>query len=249
MNIAPRKMNLGAFIFLNNGKLLITPNHAYIGPSKIDLTADTKYVHPTAKQCNYSVDTSSFATKAEIDELEKKIAIGNAGLTTPILGARIRIGGFDYMIVHITSSIVYAIIEVCPMTTRFGSNNKYAGSTIANLCSTWYKTNIPATLKSAGIFVKVTTEGVKSPCFIPTHDQMDGGFSYFTDNNHRVASAFVNAGFDSDGYNGYRYWTSSASSSKYVSCVISDGNLYGNYGPGYTHGFRPCLAIARSAFS
>ena len=42
------------FLILNNGKLVITPNHAYIGPNKIDLTSDTKYVHPSSKQCNYS---------------------------------------------------------------------------------------------------------------------------------------------------------------------------------------------------
>lgn len=41
-------------MILNNGKLVITPNHAYIGPNKIDLTTDTKYVHPSSKQCNYS---------------------------------------------------------------------------------------------------------------------------------------------------------------------------------------------------
>ena len=44
---------------LNTGKILVTPNHCYIGPNKIDLTTDTKYVHPTSKQCNYSVDLSN----------------------------------------------------------------------------------------------------------------------------------------------------------------------------------------------
>ena len=34
-----QEMNLGAFIFLNNGKLLITPNHCYMGSSKIDLAS------------------------------------------------------------------------------------------------------------------------------------------------------------------------------------------------------------------
>lgn len=205
-------------------------------------------MHPTAKQCNYSIDTSSFATKAEIDELEKKIAIGNAGLTTPILGARIRIGGFDYVIVHIDTSIVYAIIEVCPMETQFGSNTTYAGSTIANLCTTWYNNNVPAALRNAGVFVSVTTEGVSSPCFIPTYNQMNGGFSYFTDNNHRDASAFVNAGFGSGNHNGYHYWTSTANSSSRVWRVASGGNLDYDFSS-RAYGFRPCLAIARSAFS
>ena len=199
-------------------------------------------MHPTAKQCNYSIDTSSFATKAEIDELEKKIAIGNAGLTTPILGARIRIGGFDYVIVHIDTSIVYAIIEVCPMLTQFGSNATYAGSTIANLCTTWYNSYVPAALRNAGVFVSVTTEGVSSPCFIPTYAQMNGGFSYFTDNNHRTTAAFVNAGYN-DNYNGYHYWTSTADSSSYVWFVCNVGNLSCNVSPGVSCGFRPCVAL------
>ena len=211
------------------------------------MTVDTKYVHPTAKQCNYSVDTSSFATKSEIGELEQKIAIGTLGLTTPVLGARIRIGGFDYMIVHITSSIVYAIIEACPMLTQFGSNTTYAGSTIANLCTTWYNNNVPAALRNAGVFTSVSTEGVSSPCFIPTYDQMNGGFSYFTDKDHRVASAFVNAG---DGaYNGYFYWTSTAGSSSTVWYVDIAGHLSSNGSPSDAYGFRPCLAINRSVFS
>lgn len=44
-----------------------------------DLTQDTVYVHPAEKQCNYSVDTSSFATKSELqemkDELNEKIPV------------------------------------------------------------------------------------------------------------------------------------------------------------------------------
>lgn len=213
------------------------------------IAAVPTYTHPTEKVCNYSVDTSSFATKSEIDELEKKIAIGTLGLSTPVLGARIRIGGFDYVIVHIDTSIVYAIIEVCPMETQFGSNSTYAGSTIANLCNTWYNTNVPAALRNAGVFVSVTTEGVSSPCFIPTYDQMNGGFSYFTDIAHRNAAAFVNAGFVSGSYNGYNYWTSTANSSGNAWYVNNTGDFSGNRGPSTSGGFRPCLAINRSVFS
>ena len=247
MNIAPRKMNLGAFIFLNNGKLVITPNHAYIGPSKIDLTADTKYVHPTAKQCNYSIDTSSFATKAEIDELEKKIAIGNAGFSSPVLGARVRIGGFDYMIVHFDSSIVYVITEDIIQLTQFGSSTAYSGSTIANLCSTWYSTNVPAALKSAGIFVNVTTEGVSSPCFIPTYNQCNGGFSYFNSASRRCAQ-IASSGGSPGSYGTYYWWTSTADSSGDV-WYVNDVGYLRSHSPSNTYGFRPCLAIARSAFS
>ena len=205
-------------------------------------------MHPTAKQCNYSIDTSSFATKAEIDELEKKIAIGNAGFSSPVLGARVRIGGFDYMIVHFNSNIVYVITEDIIQLTRFGSSAAYSGSTIANLCSTWYSTNVPAALKSAGIFVNVTTEGVSSPCFIPTYNQCNGGFSYFNSASRRCAQ-IASGGGTSRNYATDYWWTSTASSSSYVWCVSDVGRLYSDDGPGNTCGFRPCLAIARSAFS
>lgn len=220
---------------------------AWFGSNKIELTKDTVYTHPTAKQCNYSVDTSSFATKAEIDEIEKKIAIGTLGLTTPVLGARIRIGGFDYMIVHFNSNIVYVITEDIIQLTRFGSSAAYSGSTIANLCSTWYSTNVPAALKSAGIFVNVTTEGVSSPCFIPTYNQCNGGFSYFNSASRRCAQ-IASSGGSPGSYGTYYWWTASASSSSNVWYLDCDGNL-SNYGPSSTYGFRPCLAIARSAFS
>lgn len=205
-------------------------------------------MHPTAKQCNYSIDTSSFATKAEIDELEKKIAIGNAGFSSPVLGARVRIGGFDYMIVHFDSNIVYVITEDIIQLTRFGSTTTYAGSTIANLCTTWYNTNVPAALKSAGMFTSVSTEGVSSPCFIPTYNQCNGGFSYFNSDRRRCAQ-IASSGGTSGNYGTYSWWTSSAYSSSFVWRVSGDGNL-GNAGhPSSACGFRPCLAIARSAFS
>ena len=195
-------------------------------------------MHPTAKQCNYSIDTSSFATKAEIDELEKKIAIGNAGFSSPVLGARVRIGGFDYMIVHFNSSIVYVITEDIIQLTRFGSSAAYSGSTIANLCSTWYSTNVPAALKSAGIFVNVTTEGVSSPCFIPTYNQCNGGFSYFNSDSRRCAQV-ASSGGSPGSYGTYYWWTSTAYSSSNVWRVGHVGSLFYGGNPSGTYGFRP----------
>lgn len=209
------------------------------------IAAVPTYTHLTTKQCNYSVDTSSFATKSEIDELEKKIAIGTLGLSTPVLGARIRIGGFDYMIVHITSSIVYAIIEVCPMTTEFGSNATYAGSTIANLCTTWYNDNVPSQWKNeANAFNTEYVGGVMARCFIPTADQANGGWSYFNSNSRRIFT-------DSSG-NAHTWWTSTPNTSSSpgdVLYVTNYGDInYFNF-PTAAEGFRPAFAIKRSLFT
>ena len=74
---------------LSNGKLLITPNHAYIGPNKIDLTADTKYVHPTTKQCNYSYTHPSkiqCSAASEISSLKSSVSSGKAQIASAITG-------------------------------------------------------------------------------------------------------------------------------------------------------------------
>ena len=205
------------------------------------IAAVPTYTHPTEKVCNYSVDTSSFATKSEIDELEKKIAIGTLGLTTPVLGARIRIGGFDYMIVHFDSSIVYAITEDAVETTQFGSNIIYAGSTIANLCTTWYNSYVPIELKTAGTFVNVEIEGVTSPCFIPTYDQINSGWDYFNSAETRIFYDAANTA--------HEWWTSSTYSSSAMYYVNKSGDHKNSLGLGSMLGFRPCLAINRAVFS
>lgn len=232
-----------------------------MGSSKIDLTKDTAYVHPstkqcnyaythpTSKQCNYNVDTSSFATKAEIEELKKKISIGNIGLETPVLGARIRIGGFDYMIVHIASTVVYALLEDIHEMTRFGTDTPYAGSIIANRCTTWYNNTVPASLRNAGIFVNENVDGVNFPCFIPTYNQCNGGFSYFNSDSRdgrRCALRASGSDIENENVVVVPWWTSTYSSNSWI--VSIDGG----FGRGYLsdeEGFRPCLAIKRSAFS
>ena len=231
---------------LTKGQISVANSKVYakLGDGSV---ANMIYTHPTTKQCNYSVDTSAFATKTELENLEKKIALGSVGFSSPVLGARIRIGGFDYVIVHIDARIVYVIIEVIPSLTQFSSGSiSYAGSTIANLCTTWYNNNVPTELKSAGIFASVTVNRVTAPCFIPSYDQMNGGFSYFTSYYARVSPLYINAGHGMD--NGYFYWTSSAYSSDQASSVYIDGRLSSSR-PTTSLGFRPALAIQRSAFS
>ena len=220
-----------------------------MGSSKIDLTKDTAYVHPSTKQCNYNVDTSSFATKAEIEELKKKISIGNIGLETPVLGARIRIGGFYYMIVHITSTVVYALLEEIHEMTKFGTDTPYAGSIIANKCTTWYNNTVPASLRNAGIFVNENVDGVNFPCFIPTYNQCKGGFSYFNSDNRdgrRCAIRASGSTISNIHTIALSWWTSIYNSDFWV--VGDDGEFYSGY-LSDEEGFRPCLAINRSASS
>ena len=79
------------------------------------------------------------------------------------------------MIVHITSTVVYALLEEIHEMVRFGTDTPYAGSIIANKCVTWYNNTVPTSLRNAGIFVNENIEGVNFPCFIPTYNQCTGG--------------------------------------------------------------------------
>jgi len=162
--------------------------------------------------------------------------------SVPSVGSTITIGSYQYIICHDDTSagIVYAITSELQGTTIFGSNTTYSGSTLASKCTDWYNNNVPASWRNNGIFKSVTVNGVTSQCFVPSYDQFNGGFSYFNSASRRICNLNGSAAW---------YWTSSAYSSSYVWGVNSDGNLGDDVSPGGTYGFRPCLAIARSAFA
>ena len=53
-------------IVLKAGKIIVCNNKVYAGRNRIDLTKDTVYVHPSSKQCDYYVDTSSFVKTSDL---------------------------------------------------------------------------------------------------------------------------------------------------------------------------------------
>ena len=52
---------------LTPAQILATPNNVYCGVGN-GTVKNLVYTHPADKQCNYSVDTSNFVTKDEIEE-------------------------------------------------------------------------------------------------------------------------------------------------------------------------------------
>ena len=163
--------------------------------------------------------------------------------SVPSVGSTITIGSYQYIICHIDNSagVVYAISNVLQGSTQFSTNGSttYSGSLLASKCTDWYNNNVPASWRNNGIFKSVTVNGVTSQCFVPSYEQFNGGFSYFSDNSKRICNLDNNP---------YWYWTCTADSSSRVWGVRSNGGL-NNYDPSATGGFRPCLAIARSAFA
>ncbi len=153
--------------------------------------------------------------------------------TSITIGGSVSMGAFDWICVHTDSSYNYLMTKYVIGSTTFGQDTNYAGSQAA-LMALLFGTAIGVWGNSA--FGNITVNGVPGYCFLPSYDQMNGGFSYFNSNDRRKAT-------DPAG-NAKVYWTSSPSGGSYVYCVNTDGNLNYN-GPGTAYGFRPCVALKR----
>ena len=46
----------------------------------------SQYVHPSTKQCNYSVDTSQFATSSELNSLKTSVSSGKSLVASAVTG-------------------------------------------------------------------------------------------------------------------------------------------------------------------
>ncbi len=164
--------------------------------------------------------------------------IGNADYSDIItgsigLGTVVTMASKSWIVVHFDTAnhIFYMVTVDIQSTTQFGSNSAYNGSTLAGVAKT-FENNLPAAVKNR--LATVSILGVTSKVFVPTYEQMNGGFEYFNGNSARIAL-----------YNGTAqvYWTSSPGSSSGVWIVNASGALYSTGGPSHTYGFRPCVAL------
>lgn len=78
------------------------------------------------------------------------------------------------------------------------------------------------------------------PVFVPTYTEVNGGFTYLSSSGNRIAK-----------YNGTAttWWTSSPDSysGSNVYCVTTDGGISYYYSPYNAYGFRPFVALRKSA--
>ena len=179
--------------------------------------------------------------------VEKKIGIaGSATSTTPgasgsgllngrlIAGETVEFDGIYWIVAHAdyVNRIAYLASTILVTSTVFGSNTTYKGSTLATIAANFEKGMSEAALVK---MKSVTQDGVTAKIFPPTHDQANGGWSYFSTQANRICKLNGNDSW---------YWTSTARSSGGVWSVGGDGGN-GTYGsPGSAGGFRPCLALA-----
>ena len=136
-----------------------------------------------------------------------------------------------WRVVHIANGLYYLIIDEITQTTQFGNNTAYKGSTIATKCATYQNDMADDSL---ALCQNVTVNGVTAKVFIPSYEQMNGGFSYFNNASNRVAFMGDNITW---------YWTSSPHDGSYVWYVNTGGGLHGNRDPSSAGGFRPCVAV------
>ena len=174
--------------------------------------------------------------QTSIDGLKTALGIGGStqGMSYYLKSLTVgKVVWFNYdrwRVVHIANGLYYLIIDEITQTTQFGNNTTYKGSIIAAKCATYQNDMADDSL---ALCQNVTVNGVTAKVFIPSYEQMNGGFSYFNNASNRIAFMGGNATW---------YWTSSPGSSGAVWYVNAGGSLGGN-DVSNSGGFRPCVAV------
>lgn len=183
----------------------------------------------------------------KINALEAKIDTRNdnlfAGGFVPN-GILVPFAGHQWLVCHSDQNYVYMILNTPSGLVTFGTNNKYAGSTLAGMCTSFLNDiNSADQAKLAAI----TVNGVTSKVFIPSKEHFEGVFTYFDCNEHRKTLVGNAGGATAD-----QYWTSTPyDNSSTVYIITRDGQVSTNAStssvvkPSDKWGFRPCIAYKR----
>lgn len=175
-----------------------------------------------------------------IDALKSALGIGGGSgslvgtsynLTGIGVGKPVRWANDIWICVHQSGSTYYLAAISLYGITQFGSNRNYAGSTLAAMC-TQFQNITPQ--DSLDLAINTNVNGVTAKIFVASYDQLNGGFSYFS-NSTQLPCDHAN------------YWTSSASNSSGVWCVIyndyDNEGVLGDARPTLMYGFRPFVAL------
>lgn len=146
------------------------------------------------------------------------------------LGTTINLFEHDWIIVHKTSNLSYLITKHTVKNVQWNTTNTtsggYEASNIKKECA-----NLANTLgiNSLDYVIDIGVGKV----FVPTKEQMDGGFSWFDSDSKRSYSA--------------SYWTSTPYNSSNAWVVHNSGTLIEYAGSASnTYGIRVCIAIKTS---
>ena len=177
----------------------------------------------------------SAADKAKLDELIEAGKYDGLISGKIVLGNTVDMGGYTWLVCHIDEDAneFYLIINKLFEEIEYSSGSvNYASSIIAERCET-FLSELPEPVQN--LLLVTYIEGVNAKVFIPTYDQMDGGFSWFNSDERRIPDRET-------GISSY-YWLSTKSGPSDVFLVISGGNLGSTTFVERTYGFRPACRI------
>ena len=238
-------LELPSFI-LSPGLVQINNDRVYIG------AVDGTVMEVVTMNHELNIGTINGLTVDDILDkmVERKIGIAHPEAIfqcIPTVGRHIRIGDHIYTIAHVITETVYITLSYWEEDCQFKSNGSsvtYSGSDLKDKCILWYETEVPASLKSSDVFIPSNIDGVVAECFIPDEGHVNPSQStcwdFFKTGNNRQF-------FDKNRTAAHKWWTSTKSSSTRVRIVETNAEI------SYTEitascGFRPSLAIYRSAF-
>lgn len=153
---------------------------------------------------------------------------------TLAVGNLITFDNKTWRVIHNDGNKWYLALSIIVTNVYFNpptADSIYEGSNLAKKCVSWMNENLSTT--ALEYCIDVTVESVTAKVFIPTFEQVKGGFSYYNSNANRICQLNeVNS----------KWWTSSSNTEDYARYVNDHGSF------GYDSfiincGFRPHICI------
>lgn len=206
------------------------------------------YTHPTSQQClsvNVSAATGILPVTrggtgvTSINALKNLLGLSTGGgsqIEVYPVGGIIKFDNKIWLAAHYDDAKgrLYLVSRYIVSMTQFNpvDTTKYAGSILAQVAANYQSTQMSSSALS--YCANETVNGVTAKVFVPSYEQMHGGFEYFTSDILRMAY-----------YNGtlQSYWTSTAADDNYVWVISRDGGTMIHIYPRQSHGFRPAIAL------
>ena len=138
----------------------------------------------------------------------------------------------EWRVVHQEGTHWYLGLSTIVENVVFGNNSIYKGSTLADKCTSWMNENLSAT--ALNYCNDVTVNSVTNKVFVPSYEQIKGGFSYYNSDANRICNLNGSA---------FYWWTSSPGSGGRVYSVATGGTIYNGDVPSSSCGFRPHVCI------
>lgn len=215
---------------------------SYINGSLTSVTTPTKY----SLTCNGSLGSVTTvkknATKTQAGGTKNTLNVALAAGNTVI------VGDYEYIITHVTDSLVYLALKTIPsdivatVYSPYGLDD-YTKSVPHSLCQTWYMNNVPEGWKTLNLFMAVHVyNSIGSRCCIPTYTEVASalkGWSYFGQQPAHCELSTVSG-------TTVEWWVRPDKEVTGVGYVSVAGRVLSSPTTSTTRYTRPCLAIDRT---